>query len=179
MVIKNTTPYTYDILMEFNRQHQRKLILAMQVILCICAGVMVLALIAGLALTAAQGGEPVAAVDFVIPVCYVLGAAFLVVYPPIRRKKVCTKQASLHTQVECTFTEEGFSEISTSDTVNEQRECKYAIITKVTESEHAFYLYVAPNAAHIVSKSGFTEGNEQDFRTLLRTVIDPKKLHIQ
>ena len=25
---------------------------------------------------------------------------------------------------------------------------------------------------------GFTEGTETDFRTLLRTVIDPKKLHI-
>ncbi len=179
MEIKNKTAYTYDILMEFNRQHQKKLITAMQIIICICAGVMILALIAGLTLHATPGGEPLTAVDFTLPLIYVLGAAFLLAYPPIRRKKVCIKQAGLHTQVECTFTEEGFSEISTSDTVNEQRECKYAIITKVTESEHAFFLYIAPNAAHIVSKDGFTEGNEADFRTLLRTVIDPKKLRIR
>ena len=179
MEIKNKTAYTYDILMEFNRQHQKKLITAMQIIICACAGVMILALIAGLTLNATLGGEPVTAVDFTLPLIYVLGAAFLLAYPPIRRKMICTKQANLHTRVECTFTEEGFSEISTSDTVSEQRECKYAIITKVTESEHAFYLYIAPNAAHIIAKNGFTEGTENDFRTLLRTVIEPKKLRIR
>ena len=179
MEIKNTTSYTYDILMEFNRQHQKKLITAMQIIICACAGGMILALIAGLTLNATLGGEPMTAVDFTLPPIYVLGAAFLLAYPPIRRKMICTKQANLHTRVECTFTEEGFSEISTSDTVSEQRECKYAIITKVTESANAFYLYIAPNAAHIISKNGFTEGTENDFRTLLRTVIEPKKLRIR
>lgn len=179
MEIKNTTSHTYDTLMAFNRQHQRKLITAMTVIICICAGIMVIALIAGLILSATLGGDPFDASDFTLPLFYVIFAVFLLVWPSLRRKKICTKQAAVHNVVEYTFTEEGFVENSTSDTVTGHSENKYAVIVKVTESEDAFYLYVNHLAAHIVSKNGFTEGTEQDFRTLLHTVIDPKKLHIQ
>ena len=179
MEIKNTTPYTYDLLMEFNRQHQRKLMTAMTVIICAFAGLSTLALIAGLILYASLGGNPIPPSDFVIPVVYDILAVFLLLWPHHHRKKVCTRQADLHTVVELTFTEEGFSEDSTSDIVNGHRDCRYAVVTKVTESEHAFYLYINPNAAHIVSKDGFAEGTENDFRLLLRTVIDPKKLRIR
>ena len=81
--------------------------------------------------------------------------------------------------VDYEFHEESFTETTVSDQSTNHSDNRYAAVQKVTESEHAFYLYIAPNAAHIVAKDGFTEGNENDFRPLLRTVIAPKKLHIQ
>ena len=178
MEIKNHTAYTYDCLMEFNRQHQRKLITALTVIICVCSGIMLLAVIASAILSALEI-EPFNTQIASAATVYILLALFLLLWPTLHRKKTCTKQAANHTVVDYTFTEEGFVENSTSDTVTSHSENKYTVIVSVTESEHYFYLYIAPNAAHIVSKNGFTEGTENDFRILLRTVIAPQKLHIR
>ena len=177
MEIKNTTPYTYETLMEFNRQHKRKLITTMTVIICICAGIMLLAVIASAILSALEI-EPFNTQIAVAATVYILIAVFLLLWPSLRRKKICTMQSANHTVASLTFTEESFIEDITSNTANSHSENKYSVITGVTESTHAFYLYIAPNAALIVAKDGFTEGTENDFRLLLRTVIDPKKLHI-
>lgn len=178
MEIKNKIAFTYDTLMEFNRQHQRKLMTAMTVIVCVCTGIMLLAVVASAILSALEI-EPFNTQIARAAAIYVLLAVFLLLWPPLRRKKTCTKQAAVHTVVNYTFTEESFVENSTSDTTNSHSENQYAVIVKVTESKDAFYLYVNHMAAHIVSKNGFTEGNENDFRLLLRSVIDPKKLHIK
>ena len=98
---------------------------------------------------------------------------------PIQLKRAVRKRADQHSVVDYEFHEESFTETTVSDQSTNHSDNRYAAVQKVTESEHAFYLYIAPNAAHIVSKNGFTEGTEADFRILLRTVIDPKKLHIQ
>ena len=178
MEIKNTTPYTYETLLEFNRQHRRKLIRTMIVIVCVCAGILLMAVIAS-AILAALEIAPFETQIAGTATVYILISVFLLLWPSLRRKKVCTKQAARHTVASLTFTEEGFMEDITADTFNSHSENKYFLIIKVTESDHAFYLYVAPNAALVVSKSGFTEGNENDLRLLLRTVVDPKKLHIR
>ena len=179
MEIKNTTAYTYDCLMEFNRQHQKKWRLITTVLCSVACVLICLALFLSLVLYLM--GEELAYDTtslIVLGVFLVLFAFRLFVFPALTKRTV-RKQADVHTTVEYVFTADNFLEKSTSDTVNEQSECKYAVVTKVTESEHAFYLYISPLAAHIVSKNGFTEGTEQDFRMLLRTVIEPQKLHIQ
>ena len=178
MEIKNTTPYSYETLMEFNRQHKRKLITTMTVIICICAGIMLLAVIASAILSALEI-EPFNTQIAVAATVYILIAVFLLLWPSLHRKKTCTKQAAVHTVASYTFNNEGFTVASTSDTERGERVCQYTVIAKVTESESAYYLYVNHLAAHIVSKTGFTEGTEQEFRTLLRTVIEPKKLSIR
>ena len=94
-------------------------------------------------------------------------------------RRTVRKQAAQENVTDYLFTDEGFEQSTVSNIQKVQEQCPYSILTSVTESEHYFYLFIAPNAAHIVAKDGFTEGNENDFRTLLRTVIDPKKLHIR
>ena len=89
------------------------------------------------------------------------------------------KQAANENVTDYVFTEDGFEQSTISKTIKSQEQCPYSILTSVTESEHYFYLFINPRAAHIVAKNGFTEGNENDFRMLLRTVIDPQKLHIK
>ena len=178
MEIKNTTAYTYETLMEFNRQHKRKLLTAMTIIICVCSGIMLLVVIAS-AILAALEIAPFETQIACTAMVYIPIAVFLLLWPSLRRKKICAMQAANHTVAGMTFTEESFIEDITADTVNSHSENRYSVITEVTESTNAFYLYIAPNAAHIVRKDGFTQGNENDFRILLRTVIDPKKLHIK
>ncbi|MBQ3508129.1 MAG: YcxB family protein [Clostridia bacterium] len=178
MEIKNKTPYTYETLMEFNSQHRRKLVTTMTVIICVCAGIVLLAVITSVILSALEI-KPFNTQSACAATVYILIAVFLLLWPFLRRKKICTMQAANHIVANCTFTEESFIEDITSDTVNSHSENKYSVITGVTESTNAFYLYIAPNTAHIVAKDGFTEGNEEDFRILLQTVIEPKKLHIR
>ncbi len=55
----------------------------------------------------------------------------------------------------------------------------YEDILKVTETPPYFFLHIRKDRVLIVSKAGFTEGTEQDFRDLLRTVIEAKKLQIK
>ncbi len=179
MEIKNQTSYTYETLMEFNRQHQRGVRLAVTILLCISTGINLCQIILNLILLA-SGHEDTFDPDpiRVLSMNVIFGILFLLI-PLILRRRNCRKQDAAHMVTECIFTEEKYTETFTSDTTQQTSERKYDIITKVTESEHAFYLYIAPNAAHIVAKDGFTEGTEQDFRILLRTVVDGKKLHIK
>ena len=55
----------------------------------------------------------------------------------------------------------------------------YEDILKVTETPPYFFLHIGKDRVLIVSKAGFTEGTEQDFRDFLRTVIEEKKLQIK
>ena len=179
MEIKNTTSYTYDVLMEFNRQHKRKLFRAISIIFFVATVAMFAALLANLILCAVGIMELFDVQIQSMAWLYATLSIFLLLFARLHRRKFCRKQAAIHPVDNYVFTQEGFENISTSDTGNVQGQYKYDVIVNVTESDHAFYLYIAPNAAHIVSKDGFTEGTENDFRTLLRTVIEPKKLRIR
>ena len=179
MEIKNTTSYTYDVLMEFNRQHKRKLFRAISIIFFVATVAMLAAMLGNLILCAVGIMELFDVQIRSTALLYATLSIFLLLFPRLHRRKFCRKQAAIHSVENYVFTQEGFENISTSDTGNVQGQYKYDVIVNVTESDHAFYLYIAPNAAHIVSKNGFTEGNENDFRTILRTVIDPKKFRIR
>ena len=182
MRLVNETTLTYDGLMEFNRQHQRKLFIILTIILCVSAGsagLMLFAVILNLILFASGVGEAPAPSAIVATIAWLAVALFYIIYPIIRRRKVCRKQADLHVSNTYIFTPEGFEEISYSNAANGHNVYKYDIIIKVKESAGFFYLYINTNAAFIVDKRGFTEGSEYDFRMLLRSVIASKKLHIK
>ena len=98
---------------------------------------------------------------------------FIVLFAPQIRAKRIAKQG---VTISYNFTEEGLTHNAKN---GEIASLSYDGILKVTESPDYYFLYIAEADALIVTKDGFTEGNEDDFRTLLRTVIDPKKLHIQ
>lgn len=179
MRIVNETTMTYDGLMEFNRQHQRKLLLTLTVLLCVAAGLMLTSLGLNFILFASGISEPPEPSTIVAAAIGLAFSLFYVLFPTIRRRKVCRKQADQHASNTYIFTPEGFEEISYSNAANGHNVYKYDIIVKVKESANYFYLYISANAAHIVDKRGFTEGSEYDFRMLLHTVIDSKKLHIK
>ena len=180
MEIKNTTSYTYDCLIEFNRSYLRKTRRTTTILTITVTGLLLfLFLLQGLLML--LGEEPVLPVDSTVRLVVVLTLLFIlsfVVFPRLTKRAV-RKQAAMENVTDYVFTEDGFEQTSNSKSIEEHQRCRYDILVKVTESEHYFYLFINPRAAHIVSKSGFTEGNENDFRTLLRTVIDPKKLHIR
>lgn len=180
MEIKNTTPYTYDCLIEFNRSYLRKTRRTTTILTITVTGLLLfLFLLQGLLML--LGEEPVLPVDSTVRLVVVLTLLFIlsfVVFPRLTKRAV-RKQAAMENVTDYVFTEDGFEQTSNSKSIEEHQRCRYDILVKVTESEHYFYLFINPRAAHIVSKSGFTEGNENDFRLLLRTVVDPKKLHIR
>ena len=180
MEIKNTTPYTYDCLIEFNRSYLRKTRRTTTILTITVTGLLLfLFLLQGMLML--LGEEPVLPVDSTVRLVVVLTLLFIlsfVVFPRLTKRAV-RKQAAMENVTDYIFTEDGFEQTSDSKSIKEHQQCRYDILVKVTESEHYFYLFINPRAAHIVAKNGFTEGNENDFRLLLRTVIDSKKLHIR
>ena len=104
---------------------------------------------------------------------FILICSFIILFAPQIHAKRVAKQGMT---VSYGFTEDGL----THNAINgETTSLSYDSIQKVTESPDYYFLYIAEADALIVAKDGFTEGNEADFRTLLRTVIDPQKLHIK
>ena len=179
MEIKNTTAYTHDCIIEFNKSFRRKTRRLINVLCLIAIGALLFFMFSQWLLLL-LGEDP-----YLSPTIIAAIIVLLIIYIgystviPITVKRTVRKQADQESVVNYIFTKEGFEQSTVYKTLKEQQQCGYSVIVKVTESEHYFYLFIAPNAAHIVSKNGFTEGNEADFRTLLRTVIDPKKLHIR
>ena len=179
MTIRNQTAYTHDCIIEFNKTFRRKTRRLINILCLIAIGALVFFLFSQ-CLLFLLGEDP-----YLPPTIIAAMIAFLIIYIghstvlPIIVKRTVRKQADQESVVDYIFTEEGFEQSTVSKTIKEQQQCSYSVIVRVTESEHYFYLFIAPNAAHIVSKNGFTEGTENDFRLLLRTVIDPKKLRIR
>ena len=180
MEIKNTTPYTYDCLIEFNRSYLRKTRRTTTILTITVTGLLLfLFLLQGMLML--LGEEPVLPVDSTVRLVVVLTLLFIlsfVVFPRLTKRTV-RKQAAMENVTDYIFTEDGFEQTSDSKSIKEHQQCRYDILVKVTESEHYLYLFITLRAAHIVAKNGFTEGNEADFRILLRTVIEPQKLHIR
>lgn len=180
MEIKNTTSYTYDCIWEFNRSYHRRFRRTANILTIVVTGLFLfLFLMQGLLLL--LGEELVLPVDSSVKLVVILGILiiFNFIVVPLLTKRTAHKQAANENVTDYIFTEDGFEQTTVSKVIKEYQQCRYDILVSVTESEHYFYLFITPRAAHIVAKNGFTEGAENDFRTLLRTVIDPKKLHIQ
>ena len=179
MEIKNTTPYTYDCILEFNSSFRRGYRRLKQILSILLCGAFVLLLtLQGLLLL--LGDTPTMSPSSVaFSFCMIVLLLTSVIAPPLMIKRTARKQAANENVADYVFTEDGFEQSTISKTIKSQEQCPYSILTSVTESEHYFYLFINPRAAHIVAKNGFTEGNENDFRMLLRTVVDPQKLHIR
>lgn len=179
MTLKNQTPFTYDCLLEFNNQHQKAAKRLIRIIYILLGVLCLISLSALLILVAVAGAEALDGKLVILLFALVLVDSFQLLVAPVLTKRSIRKQAARNSVVSYTFTPEGFEESTVSDVNSSQSQNQYSIILKVTESEHYFYLYIHPNAAHIVAKDGFSEGCEQDLRDLLRTVIEAKKLHIK
>ncbi|MBQ4111550.1 MAG: YcxB family protein [Clostridia bacterium] len=178
MEIKNTTAYTHDCLLEFNNSFRKKSRKLTNVLSIVAVSMLLLLLLMqGLLILMGEkpvlGGTSLAYVAAIILLYAVTQIATLLL-----TKRTVRKQAAMENVTDYLFTEEGFEQSTVSKTHRTQEQCPYSMLTSVTESERYFYLFINPRAAHIVSKNGFTEGTERDFRLLLRTVIDPQKLHI-
>lgn len=176
MRIANQSPLTYDALLTFQRTHKRATLL---IVFTVLTGFLVA--LTGLRLFLVSAGymESPSETLLCLTVLYVLLDAFLIINRTWLLKRACRKQAARNEVSTYVFTEAGMEidAVSTEQTVHGT--LRYDGILKVTESPDAFYLYVRPNAAHVVSKQGFTEGTEADFRALLHMVIKPKKLKIR
>ena len=179
MQIRNQTAYTYDCITEFNTQHQRSLKRVMTVLWVIVGILATLTLLMSVALLILdREAAPNAGLIFMLAIGVALAVLRLFVAPS-QVKRAIRAQADKNNVVTYHFTDEEFEESTESVNNSSQSRNQYAVVTKVTESRRYLYLYISPTQAHIVDKQGFTEGTEQDFRALLRTVIEAKKLHIQ
>ncbi len=172
MFITNQTAYTYETLLAFNKRHlsfRQPLFIAFFII----AGVLnTLLLITFLAFRETMHPEP----SQMITSSLVLAMSiFMVLRFTVIHNRIIRKQAAQNTVTIMHFTEEGFDESSISDVTRQETKSAYSSIIRVTESPTAYYLYIHPQMAHIVSKSGFIEGSEAEFRALLARKIDPKK----
>ena len=173
MEIKNHTPYTYDALMAFSKHQSASPEGKRSHWFFLAVGILNTVGMIRYGLHLLTGNRTplyclVFASSVFVEICF-----FLVLFlPQIRAKRIAKRGAT----VSYGFTEDGL----THNAINgETTSLSYDSIQKVTESPDYYFLYVAEADAPIVSKTGFTEGTENDFRTLLRTVIDPQKLHIQ
>ena len=173
MEIKNTTSYTYDALMAFSKHQAASPEGKRSHWFFLAVGILNTVGLIRYGLHLLTGNRTplyclVFASSVFVEICF-----FLVLFAPqIRAKRIAKRGAT----VSYGFTEDGLTHNAQN---GESSSLPYNGIRKVTESPDYYFLYIAEGDALIVSKSGFTEGSEQDFRTLLRTVIDPEKLHIK
>ncbi len=173
MEIKNTTPYTYDALMAFSRHQAASPEGKKSHWFFLAVGILNTVSLIRYGLHLLMGNRtPLYCLVFAslvfVEICF-----FIVLFAPQIRAKRIAKQG---VTVSYNFTEEGLTHNAKN---GEIASLSYDGILKVTESPDYYFLYIAEADAHIVRKDGFTEGNEDDFRTTLHAVIDPQKLHIQ
>ena len=172
MEIKNQTSYTYDALMAFSKHQAASPDDKKTNWLVWAAGILTTVSLIRYGIHLLMGNRtPLYCLIFAgsvfTEICF-----FIVLFAPQIRAKRIAKQG---VTVSYHITEEGLTHNAKN---GEIASLSYDGILKVTESPDYYFLYIAEADALIVAKDGFTEGNEADFRALLRTVIDPKKLHI-
>ena len=172
MEIKNTTPYTYDALMAFSKHQAASPEGKKSHWFFLAVGILNTVSLIRYGLHLLMGNRtPLYCLVFAslvfVEICF-----FIVLFAPQIRAKRIAKQG---VTVSYSFTEEGLTHNAKN---GEIASLSYDGILKVTESPDYYFLYIAEADALIVAKNGFTEGNEDDFRTTLHAVIDPKKLHI-
>lgn len=81
--------------------------------------------------------------------------------------------------VDCKATGDGISFESKSERRSSSNALEWHEIMKITETKHAFYVYVMESMAYIVPKRVFGDREEvSDFRKLVRTNIEEAKLEI-
>ena len=109
MEIKNTTSYTYDCLIEFNRSYLRKTRRTTTILTITVTGLLLfLFLLQGLLML--LGEEPVLPVDSTVRLVVVLTLLFIlsfVVFPRLTKRAV-RKQAAMENVTDYVFTEDGF-----------------------------------------------------------------------
>ena len=173
MEIKNTTSYTYDALMAFSKHQAASPEGKRSHWFFLAVGILNTVGLIRYGLHLLTGNRtPLYCLAFASLVFVEICFLFVLFLPQIRAKRIAKRGAT----VSYGFTEDGVTHNAQN---GESSSLPYNGIRKVTESPDYYFLYIAEGDALIVSKSGFTEGSEQDFRTLLRTVIDPEKLHIK
>ena len=173
MEIKNTTPYTYDALMAFSKNQAASPEGKRSHWFFLAAGILTTVSLIRYGIHLLMGNRtPLYCLIFAgsvfTEICF-----FIVLFAPQIHAKRIAKQG---VTVSYGFTEGGLTHNAKN---REIASLSYDGILKVTESPDYYFLYIAESDALIVAKDSFTEGTENDFRTLLRTVIEPQKLHIQ
>lgn len=173
MEIKSKTAYTYDALMAFSKHHAASPEGKRGHWFFLVAGIVNTVGLLRYGVHLLMGNRsPLYGLVFgcsvIMEICF-----FIILFLPRIRAKKIAKQGLTVSYV---FTEDGLTHNAQNGKI---ASLPYDGIRKITESPDCYYLYVAEGEALIVDKNGFTEGNENDFRILLHTVIDPKKLHIK
>ncbi len=102
--------------------------------------------------------------------------AFYVLIPHILVKSAMKK--GTETVNSYTFTETKFTVNSSTEGMSGTSEVEYSGLVKATENKEFFYLYILKNQAFIVDKSGFTEQEIKELRTVIEQALDKKYKYI-
>ncbi len=173
MSIENKTVLTPECLLEYNKRH----LAARRPFLITICSIGAAATIAGLLLHFLGPKElyDPTSVTLLCGMLFLFG--YLILRQTLLFKRSITKNhPSLGTESIIRFEEEHMEVTSTAKDHESHSTVSYTGITRVTESEHAIYLYLNRFSALIVGKEGFTEGSLEEFRTLIQTKVPPKKI---
>jgi len=95
---------------------------------------------------------------------------FVLVLPRVVYKKSPAYMAVSHIE----FFDDGFTEDTRTATTVEHVEHTYEVLKLLCEGKEDIYLYIEPNRAYLIDKSGFTLGNAESLKRFLYTRVDPK-----
>lgn len=177
MTIRNKTVYTLDTLYSFNKHYikGKKALWITYAIITLFA-FLEFALHAYTTFVYGDGKmNPV--IIYLLAVVVVLDVFYILLYTVILKKQI-KNSPQLNAVVECTFTEDSINENTVTSTTTQNTLSSYDAVYKVTQDEKFIYVFVAKNAACIIDKEGFIEGDLESLVSLLKSKLDPHKIRL-
>ena len=177
MEIRNTTVYTLDTLYAFNKNYlkQRK---GIWIIYGALTVVIVLMFALHLYTSFVYGdGKIDPAMIYLLSFAVIVDVLYILMYTVILKHHI-KKSPQLDARVECTFTADSIIEKAVTKTTEHNTVSSYDAVYKVTQDEKFLYVFIAQNAACIIDKNGFTEGDLDSLIALLKVKVAPLKIRL-
>ncbi len=172
MILKNKTEYNYENVKDFTKYSQGYNSTAVFIIFIVCCVIMVASYIIGGILGDESDGFTG---NWFVIFWSVMAVLYVIML--ILQEKNAKKTAEQNIIAEFEFNDTEILVTSVSSTEKSATRAKYDLITKVTRSKKSYFLFIRNSvSAFIISKNGFTEGTAEDFETLLRVNLEPKKI---
>ena len=174
MPITNTTVYTLDTMVEYNRQHirQKKSL----IILYAVATVLSLMIFAFDRIISYAYGDGSFEPFLLFALIFFVGVdIFYILFYTVLLKIIVKKNPMTDACVEYSFTDECMEDHTISKNLTQTTSTKYEAIYRAVESDKFFYIYISKNAAHIINKDGFKDGSADALRLVLAANVDKKK----
>lgn len=174
MPITNSTVYTVDTMVEYNRQHLRQK-KSLIIIYAVATVVTLIVFALDRIISFAYGDGSLDPFLLFALIFFVTVDVFYILFYTVLLKPIVKKDPMTDAQVDYSFTDECMEDHTTAKNLTQTTSTKYDAIYKVVEGERYFYIYIAKNMAHIIDKNGFKDGSPDMLRLVLAAHVDSKK----